>query len=88
MLRGTDAGWNTKLRALDTNFHGVDQGLKKKNTIILKECSNIFIIVLNINNNLICITTSSMFNPFKLGGLEKLDLEVLEFWIWSELAIW
>ena len=27
MLRGTDAIWNPKLQASDTNFHGVNQGL-------------------------------------------------------------
>ena len=53
----------------------------------LNSFTNIFIIRINCKNDLICLMMSCIVCLFPLQVIEKLDPEVLEFWIFSELAI-
>ena len=46
-----------------------------------------FIIIVNSKNKLVWLMMSSMLSLFSLQALEKLDLEVLDFWLFTELSI-
>ena len=58
-----------------------------KNTLTLNECTTIFIVILYCKNDLVWLMISSTFSLFFLQVLEKLNLEVLDFRVFSELAI-
>ena len=58
-----------------------------KNTLTLNECTTIFIVILYCKNNLVWLMMSSIFSLFFLQVLEKLNLDVLDFRVFSELAI-
>ena len=58
-----------------------------KNTLIVNICTTIFIVILNRRNNLVWLMMSSTFFLFFLQVLEKLNLDVLDFRVFSELAI-
>ena len=49
--------------------------------------SNLFIIIFSIKNNHIWIMMSSMFFLFHFRALDQLDIEVLEFRLFTELSI-
>ena len=60
-----------------------DQKWLKFDTLV----PNLFIIIYNSKNNLFWIMMSSMLSLLSLQALEKLDLEVLDFWLFAELSI-
>ena len=49
--------------------------------------TTVFIIILNSNNNLVWIMMTSMLYLFYFGALDKLDPEILDFWLFTELSI-
>ena len=59
----------------------------KNNTLILNEFTNLFVISLNSDNNLVWIIISIVFSLFYLQVLEILDLQVLDFWLFIEFSI-
>ena len=48
---------------------------------------SIFIIIFNIRNKLVWLIISSMLSLLSFQTLEKLDLEMLDFWFFTELSI-
>ena len=44
-------------------------------------------IIFNSNNKLIWLVVSSMLYLFSFRALEKLDLDILNFWLFTELSI-
>ena len=48
---------------------------------------SIFIIIFNIKNKLVWLIMSSMLSLLSFQTLEKLDLEILDFWFLIELSI-
>ena len=47
----------------------------------------LFFIIFNSKNRLVWLMMSSMLSLFFFEALEKLDLEVLDFWLFTELSI-
>ena len=68
-----------------------------KNLVNFFKCRNLlnlsvqlptlFIIIFNSKNKLVWLIISSMLSLFSFQALEESDLEVLDFWLFTELSI-
>ena len=47
----------------------------------------VFIIIFHSNDKIVWIMMSSMLSIFSFQALEKLDLEIMDFWLFIELSI-
>ena len=84
---GTKSGFLNPYITLTGETHHIYINYCLKNTLMLNECTTIFIEILNCKNDLVWLMMSSTFSLFFLQVLEKLNLEVLDFRVFSELAI-
>ena len=59
---------------------------QKMNQIWYPRLPTLFLVIFNSKNNLVWLMMTSMLSLFSFQALEKLDLKVLDFWLFTELS--